>query len=160
MVRIRDRPKLTNTDPEFFDFKKERNEVNSSRIKLILLKFHNFNFFQILETLGEPHVTSFNHFLTTGMEQMIKSIEPYEFALLNGDKLKVSIESCSITRPEIPTQIKVKERKFFPAEARQRAVTYAGNCNMTLAWSRNGVKNASIDFDLGPVSLNAKILKL
>lgn len=111
--------------------------------------------FQILETLGEPHVTSFNHFLTSGMEQAIKSIEPYEFQLLNGEKLKISIESCSITRPEIPSQIKANEKRFFPAEARQRAVTYAGNCNMTLAWSRNNVKNTPIDFDLGSVNLNS-----
>lgn len=156
MVKIRDRPKLTNTDDAFFGFKQERNEVRRCQVDSFLWSLTLCNcslfFFQILETLGEPHVTSFNHFLTTGMDQVLKSIEPYEFALLNGDKLKVSIESCTITRPEVSSQIKVKEKRFFPAEARQRAVTYAGNCHMTLAWSRNGVKNTSIDFDLGPVS--------
>lgn len=154
MVKIRDRPKLTNTDDAFFGFKQERNEVRRCQVDSFLVEINNLQFFhlQILETLGEPHVTSFNHFLTTGMDQVLKSIEPYEFALLNGDKLKVSIESCTITRPEVSSQIKVKEKRFFPAEARQRAVTYAGNCTMTLAWSRNGVKNTSIDFDLGPVS--------
>lgn len=111
-------------------------------------------FLKILETLGEPHVTSFNHFLTHGIEEVIKSIDPYEFQLLNGEKIKIQIESISITRPEVIAQVKVNERRVFPAESRQRAVTYAGNCHMTLAWSKNDVKNVSIDFDLGQVRLN------
>lgn len=110
-----------------------------------------------METLGAPHVDSFNHFLTNGMKTVLDSIEPYEFELNNGEKFKIVIEDCSISAPRVTTQIDVKERRIFPSEARQRAVTYTGNCSMTLGWHKNGVKQASIDFDLGPVPLMVRV---
>lgn len=114
--------------------------------------------FQILERLGEPHIASFNHFLTDGMKKVLESIHPYEFELSNGEKLKVVIEEVVIDPPRVPTsQIDVIERRIFPAEARQRAVTYTGNCKMTLGWYKNEVRQASIDFDLGAVPVMIRV---
>lgn len=110
-----------------------------------------------MERLGEPHVTSFNHFLTDGMRTVIESIEPYEFELSNGEKLKVAIEDINIDKPRVSQQIDVKERRIFPAEARQRAVTYSGNCTMNLGWWKNGAKQASIEFELGAVPLMIRV---
>lgn len=91
------------------------------------------------------------------MKTVIDSIKPYEFELVNGEKLKVVIEECSIKPPRVTNQIDVKERRIFPAEARQRAVTYTGNCTMTLGWSKNGQRQPSIDFDLGPVPVMVRV---
>lgn len=91
------------------------------------------------------------------MKDVINSLQPYEFELLNGEKLKVSIESCTIAPPRVGTQIDVKERKIFPAEARQRAVTYTGTCEMTLAWSKNDKRQSSIDFDLGAIPVMIRV---
>jgi DNA-directed RNA polymerase I subunit RPA2 len=91
------------------------------------------------------------------METVVKSIKPFEFELLNGEKLKITIEECSITQPRISTQIDVKERRMFPSESRQLATTYAGNCTMTLGWSKNGVRQPSIEFDLGPVPVMIRV---
>lgn len=112
---------------------------------------------QILENLGAPHLESFNHFLNAGMQSILKAIEPYEFELTNGEKLKVHIESCQITPPHINAQIDLKERRVFPSESRQRSVTYTGNCSMTLGWSKNGARQPSIDFDLGEIPIMVRV---
>lgn len=110
-----------------------------------------------MDNLGAPHIESFNHFLTDGLQTIIKNLEPFEFELLNGEKLKVIIEECTITPPRVSTQIDVKERRIFPSEARQRAVTYTGNCTIVLGWYKNDVRQVSIDFDLGPIPLMVRV---
>lgn len=112
---------------------------------------------QILENLGAPHLESFNYFLSDGMQTILKRIEPYEFELVNGEKIKVSIESCEITPPRINAQIDLKERRVFPSESRQRSVTYTGNCLMQLAWSKNGIKQPAIEFDLGAIPIMVRV---
>lgn len=91
------------------------------------------------------------------MKDVLENLQPFEFELNNGEKLKVLIEECNITPPRINSQIDVKERRIFPSEARQRAVTYTGNCTMTLGWYKNSKKQASIDFDLGPVPIMVRV---
>lgn len=91
------------------------------------------------------------------MKTVIGSIDPYEFELVNGEKMKVVIEECSIAPPRVTSQIDVKERRIFPSEARQRAVTYTGNCTMTLGWFKNNVRQPSIDFDLGPIPVMVRV---
>jgi DNA-directed RNA polymerase beta subunit len=91
------------------------------------------------------------------MRLILQNLEPYEFELINGERLKVSIENCEIKPPRVTAQIDVKEKRIFPAEARQRAVTYTGNCSMSLAWSKNGSKQGLIDFDLGPIPIMIRV---
>lgn len=89
---------------------------------------------------------------------MLENIQPYEFELANGEKLKILIEDIVIEPPRVNlTQIDVRERRIFPAEARQRAVTYSGTCKMSLGWSKNGIRQASIDFDLGPIPVMIRV---
>ena len=110
-----------------------------------------------MESLGAPHVSSFNHFLTNGLKTVIENIQPFEFELVNSEKIKLTIEECSITPPRVTSTIDVKERRIFPSEARQRAVTYSGNCSMTLGWFKNGARQTSIDFDLGPIPVMIRV---
>lgn len=91
------------------------------------------------------------------MKTVIASLQPYEFELLNGEKLKVIIDDCTISPPRVTSQIDVKERRIFPSEARQRAVTYSGNCSMSLGWYKNGVRQPTIDFDLGPIPVMIRV---
>ncbi|CRK88797.1 CLUMA_CG002625, isoform A [Clunio marinus] len=126
-------------------------------ITLKKTSFQHF-FFKILETLGAPHISSFDHFLSEGIQTVIANIDPFEFELSNGEKIKIRIENCSIAKPQINQQIDVKERRFFPAEARQRAVTYGGNCLMTLAWTKNDVNQGTLDFDLGQAPIMIRSL--
>lgn len=91
------------------------------------------------------------------MQDLLANLQPYEFELINGEKLKVVIEECNITLPRVNSQIDVKDRRIFPAEARQRAVTYSGNCTMVLGWYKNNKKQSSIDFDLGPVPVMVRV---
>lgn len=96
------------------------------------------------------------------MRLILDNLDPYEFELNNGDRLKVKVENCEISPARLNTipvtnSDKEPELRIFPAEARQRAITYTGNCIMTLAWSKNGHKNASIDFDLGPMPVMVRV---
>lgn len=91
------------------------------------------------------------------MKTIINTLDPFEFELINGERIKIQVENCEITSPRITTQIDVKERRVFPSEARQRSITYTGNCNMTLGWSKNGTRHGSIDFDLGQIPIMIRV---
>lgn len=91
------------------------------------------------------------------MKTVIKSLEPFEFELINGEKFKIRIDDCTVTPPKVNMQIDVKERRIFPSECRQRAVTYSGNCTMTLSWSKNGSEQLPIEFDLGPIPMMIRV---
>lgn len=94
------------------------------------------------------------------MQTVLENIEPYEFELINGEKIKVNINNVEITAPRINAQIDLKERRVFPSESRQRSVTYTGNCQMTLGWSKNDVKQMPIEFDLGAIPVMVRVSEM
>lgn len=46
--------------------------------------------FQFLKTLGTPHIDSFDYFLTQGLDQIIKDLQPVEFKV-GANKVEVSV---------------------------------------------------------------------
>lgn len=110
--------------------------------------------------MGAAHLESFDFFLQRGIQNVLENLNPYEFELQNGEKLKLVIENCSISEPRVPgIQIDVRERKIFPTECRQRASTYSGKCTLTLGWYKNDAKQASIDFEMGDIPVMVKVRK-
>lgn len=91
------------------------------------------------------------------MADVLRNLEPHEFELINGERIKVNIESCDIKPPRISTHVDVKEQRIFPAEARQRSITYTGSCTITLGWVKNHTRMGSIDFDLGPIPIMIRV---
>lgn len=46
--------------------------------------------FQFLKTLGTPHIDSFDYFLTQGLDQIIKDLQPIQF-IVGINRVEVSI---------------------------------------------------------------------
>lgn len=98
-----------------------------------------------------------------GLQDCLNNIEPVEFQIETGDRIKLVIEDCSILPPTVPLgNFNVKERRIFPTECRQRGATYKGVCNVKIGWYVNGLKQSSVERDLGevPIMLKSKICSL
>jgi DNA-directed RNA polymerase beta subunit len=95
------------------------------------------------------------------MQDILNNLDPHEFELINGEQIKVSIENCEIKAPRVVIPIDATEKRVFPAEARQRATTYTGNCTITIQWSKNKSRMGSLEFDLGmiPIMIRVSTLK-
>lgn len=93
----------------------------------------------LLQTLGEPHVNSFNEFVNIGLKQLPSTIHPVEFNLPNTGKIKLNFVHFELHKPAVPYgQIGVTDTRIFPKECRQRAATYKGKLIGRIQWSING----------------------
>lgn len=114
--------------------------------------------FQLLQSLGLPHVDSFNYMLEDGLSEAITDILPVYLQLANGDKIMLWINNVSIHQPSVPTNvIGVKDYKIYPTECRQRGATYKGKIIVTLGWSVNGNSQETLEKDLGDIPIMVKV---
>lgn len=117
-----------------------------------------FLFFQLLQSLGRPHIESFNYMLEDGLFQGIKESTPVYLTLPNNDKVVLWLEDVQIHKPTVPSgTIGVKNRKIFPTECRQRGATYKGKIMIRLGWSINGREQEILEKDLGEVPIMVKV---
>lgn len=95
--------------------------------------------------------------LTEGIKDCIKNIVPVNFELTNGDRIQLLMEECIISPPAVPLGSTIsKERRIFPSECRQRAVSYTGMCSVRIGWSVNGLKQPSVNRDIGEIPIMLK----
>lgn len=108
--------------------------------------------------MGAPHVDSFNYMLDEGLADCAKNIHPVEFEIPTGDRVKLFIESISITQPQVPNScISARNKKIYPTECRQRAGTYTGACNVGVGWSLNGVSRPTVDKSMGEIPVMLRV---
>lgn len=89
-----------------------------------------------LESLGSPHVESFNFMLEEGLRMAVDDVLPVEFAIpaanedeSEGNRIKIWITDCTISPPRVPIGTSgVKDPKVYPSEARQKGGSYKGEC--------------------------------
>ncbi|XP_077268648.1 RNA polymerase I subunit Rpl135 isoform X1 [Temnothorax americanus] len=130
-------PKLTNTSPNFGKPPDKQNEL--------------------LQSLGTPHVESFNYMLEDGLFQGLKDSTPVYLTLPNDDKVVLRLDDVYIYKPTVPTNtIGVKTYKVYPTECRQRGATYKGKIIVRLGWSVNGKEQEPLEKDLGEVPIMVK----
>lgn len=111
-----------------------------------------------MNNLGAPHVESFDYMLSEGLQDCVENIAPIFVELSNGDKIRLRIEECTISPPTIPLNaISVKDRRIYPSECRQRGVSYKGMCSARIGWDINGLKQPSVDKDLGEIPIMMKV---
>lgn len=115
-------------------------------------------FFQLLQTLGRPHIDSFNYLLEDGLFESINNTPPVHLSLPNGDKVSLWLNDVSIHQPVVPPgTIGVKTYKIYPSECRQRGATYKGKITVKLGWSINGTEQEIFEKDLGNVPIMVKV---
>ncbi|XP_058802339.1 DNA-directed RNA polymerase I subunit RPA2 [Phymastichus coffea] len=130
-------PKLTNTS---LDFGLPANKQN-----------------ELLQRLGDPHVSSFNYMIHGGLQEAIKTLLPVYLTLASGDRIELWIEDVQIYYPTVPLgSMGVKNHKIYPTECRQRAATYKGKMHAKIGWSVNGRKQETLEKSLGEVPIMVK----
>ncbi|KAJ8978610.1 hypothetical protein NQ317_010068 [Molorchus minor] len=111
---------------------------------------------EILQTLGEPHVTSFDYMIEKGLSQAIDNLTPVEF-LLNEKRIKLTISNCSLVSPEVPLgTIGISSNHVYPTECRQRAATYKGKFYVEVNWYVDDQQQQSFQKDLGEMPIMIK----
>lgn len=112
---------------------------------------------EYLQTLGTPHIESFDYFLTEGLDQIVKDLRPVEFSVATSHKVEISISKAFIIPPSVPYgTVGVKSNLVWPTECRQRGSTYSGKLIAKFQWKLNGIEQKSIERDVGHVPIMVK----
>ena len=70
----------------------------------------------LLESLGAPHVGSFNYMLDQGINYAVQDLDPLEFALDDGRKISLWIAECRIEKPSVPAgTVGVTDNRVYPS---------------------------------------------
>ena len=79
-----------------------------------------------LQSLGKPHVESFNFMLGDGLRLAVADLDPVEFLIPeSGNRVSLWITDASISKPSVaPGSVGVKNKDVYPTEARQRGCSY------------------------------------
>ena len=88
----------------------------------------------LLESLGDPHVGSFDFMLDKGLEYAVQDLDEVEFTLppeCGGQKIILRVDKCEFKQPSIPSGVRAMDWRIFPTEARQRGMSYKGRCVLT-----------------------------
>lgn len=101
---------------------------------------------------------SFDYMLNEGLADCAKNIRPVEFEIPGGDRVKLFIESITITPPQVPAScISARNKKIYPSECRQRACTYSGACTVGVGWAINGIPRPTIDKSMGEIPIMLRV---
>lgn len=84
----------------------------------------------LLESLGAPHVGSFDYMLEKGLNYAVADLDAQEFKLpdeCGGSRITLKVEEARICPPQVPQGVSnVMDMRIFPTEARQRGTSYKG----------------------------------
>ena len=113
----------------------------------------------LLESLGAPHVGSFDYLLDEGLEYAVNDIDPVEFSVpeeWGGQKIALKLDNARICPPSVTPGAKVLETRIFPSESRQRGMSYKGRCVVKVSYKVNGVAQPSVEKSLGNLPIMLK----
>lgn len=96
--------------------------------------------------------------LDEGLADCAKNIFPVEFDLPTNDRIKLYIDSITISNPQVPSScITARQKRIYPTECRQRACSYAGTCTVGVGWSVNGVARPVVEKVMGEVPIMIRV---
>lgn len=112
---------------------------------------------KFLQTLGKPHIDSFNFLIRSGLNIAVRDLEPVEFQVEDGEIIKISVEGCQILKPAAPPgMMVVKSPQIYPTECRQSGNTYKGRLVGHVRWWINGKEQTAIKKDFGEIPIMLK----
>ncbi|XP_054265624.1 DNA-directed RNA polymerase I subunit RPA2 [Macrosteles quadrilineatus] len=111
---------------------------------------------EFLQSLGEPHVSSFNYMLAQGLQQAIDNLTPAQFKI--GEKqVKILIKTAYILPPAVPAGTAgVRSHLIYPTECRQRGSSYTGSLHVLVDWFIDGRPQPTQDYAVGQVPIMVK----
>lgn len=96
--------------------------------------------------------------LDEGLADCAKNIHPVEFEIPSGDRIKLFVETITISQPQVPAScISARNKKIHPTECRQRASTYTGACTIGVAWAVNGITRPTVDKSMGEIPVMIRV---
>ncbi|XP_056008154.1 DNA-directed RNA polymerase I subunit RPA2-like isoform X2 [Ostrea edulis] len=112
---------------------------------------------QPLQDLTKPHIDSFNALIHGGLQRAIQTIPPLEFALPNGDRVMFKMLDAHISRPSVDPNNKFAQTlKVYPAECRERGVSYLGGLNISMLWKLNGRVQDTVEKKIADIPVMVK----
>ncbi|XP_056631027.1 DNA-directed RNA polymerase I subunit RPA2 isoform X1 [Diorhabda sublineata] len=110
----------------------------------------------ILQSNGEPHITSFNYMVNEGLADAINDLNAVEFKL-DDRKIKLAISNYSFQKPQVPPEmVLVKNKTIYPTTCRQSSNTYKGKLFVDVDWFIDGEQQQSFTKDLGEIPVMVK----
>lgn len=106
-----------------------------------------------INDLAMPHIESFNYMLDEGIAQGVADIPQREIKLLNGETMTMWLEEASIGMPMKTGDSGVVDPRLFPAECRERGMTYQAPLNVTICRRVNGGEVQKLQTKLGEVPI-------
>ncbi len=105
-----------------------------------------------------PHVQSYNYIIDEGIQRAAEDIFPERFKLPNDEAVTIKFVSASLGFPTFggggDQNKKIHEvRRLYPAECRQRGVTYRGKLSATLRIEIDGRPLEDMTRDVGDVPI-------
>ena len=117
--------------------------------------------------IAQPHIDSFNFMVDAGLDLAVANLEPVEIPLYDvnsggggaddddegADKntLNVWIDSASISYPTKSDDS--ADQRIFPAECRERHISYNGALNVVVNYSLNGAAPKSVSRKVGQIPI-------
>ncbi|XP_046384519.1 DNA-directed RNA polymerase I subunit RPA2 [Ischnura elegans] len=112
---------------------------------------------EFLQSLGKPHVESFDAFLDHGLHLAVEDLDPEVFELPDGKIVKLVLTNVELHSPRVPdAYMGQKAFKIYPSECRQRKGTYKGRLFGQLKWFLDGEAQIPITKELGEVPIMVK----
>ncbi len=114
----------------------------------------------LLESLGAPHVGSFDFMLDKGLTYAVEDLDVVEFLLppdCGGQKVSLRMEDARLMAPAVPNGVtNVMDQRVFPSEARQRGTSYKGKCIVKVSYAINGINQPQLEKSLGNLPIMLK----
>ncbi|XP_014250350.1 DNA-directed RNA polymerase I subunit RPA2 [Cimex lectularius] len=111
---------------------------------------------EFLQSLGAPHVDSFNYLLDEGLDLICKDLTPVEIEV-NNSTVRLNITEIQLLPPTVPPNlIGVSKQEVWPTECRQSASTYKGRLIIKVSWYVDGVQMPPICKELGMIPIMIK----
>ncbi|CAN6293083.1 unnamed protein product [Urochloa humidicola] len=114
--------------------------------------------FAALKELFRPHVESFDSFLDTGLDEMLRSIRPMEIKDPNSSSvLKITLLKGQVLPPSRGVGV-----PLYPQECRQARITYHGELKVEVCLQCNEGAEVRHTFNFGhlPIMLKSKLCNL
>ena len=116
-----------------------------------------------LRHLFSPHVDSFDHFLTEGMAKCVSALEAQEVEHPSGGpRLRFWLESVTVSKPMRVEHGLIDPKPLYPAECRERAVSYRGQLRATIVRQVGEGEPERLERRLGlmPIMVRSKLCHL
>eukprot|EP00271_Cylindrocystis_brebissonii_P006048 TRINITY_DN18592_c0_g1_i1.p1 TRINITY_DN18592_c0_g1~~TRINITY_DN18592_c0_g1_i1.p1 ORF type:complete len:1240 (+),score=272.61 TRINITY_DN18592_c0_g1_i1:100-3819(+) len=111
-----------------------------------------------LQRLAAPHIDSFNHLISQGLQDAWGSLEPVETALdtAGNRRLRIWVERPVVYRPVAEDG---SRRKVLPSECRESAKTYKGELKGNVLFEVNGgfVHRIPMSFGKLPIMVKSRL---